>query len=207
MKTGILGGRRLRRGTAARRRIDRLTATLVEQCKEHPDAEEYVRFQWGERVLLAHVVSRRAKEAFYTARWLVVIGATVVPTLVAVGFRTHGTVAMVTQIAAVVLSLLVAVAAGAVQVQMGQRWRLFQQLEVELEHAGWQLFARRGEYAYADGSQRFGTFVDRVEAIVIAYQTGYGGQMARLDRDDRISDSSASPAASPSPLTPDWDWP
>jgi hypothetical protein len=42
---------------------------------------------------------------------------------------------------------------------------------------------------------------------VIAYQTGYSVPMARLDRDDRISDGPAVSAPSVSPLTPDWDWP
>ena len=80
-------------------------------------------------MLIAQVVSRRASKTFHLARWLVVIGATTVPTLIAVGARTHGTIATVTQVVAVVLSLLVAIAASALQVQMGQRWRLFNQLE------------------------------------------------------------------------------
>lgn len=188
------------RGSAAARRIDRLTSALVDQWSDHPDAQEYLRFQWSERVLIAHVVSRRAQKTFYLARWLVVIGATTVPTLIAVGARTHGTVATVTQVAAVVLSLLVAIAASALQVQMGQRWRLFNQLEAELEHAGWQLYQRRGEYADGTLDQRFAAFVDRVESVVLAYQTGHSAQMDRLERAPRT-------AGTPNPLTPDWHWP
>jgi Protein of unknown function (DUF4231) len=188
------------RGGAATRRIDRLASALVDQWSDHPDAQEYLRFQWGERVLMAQVVSRRAGQTFHLARWLVVIGATTVPTLIAVGARTHGTVATVTQVVAVVLSLLVAIAASALQVQMGQRWRLFNQLEAELEHAGWQLYQRRGEYADGTLDQRFAAFVDRVEKVVLAYQTGYSAQMERLER---VQGS----AGTPDPLTPDWHWP
>lgn len=187
-------------GGAARRRIDRLASALVEQWSDHPEAREYLRFQWAERVLLAHVVSRRAQKAFYLARWLVMVGATTVPTLVAVGAWAHGVVATVTRVAAVVLSLLVAVAVSALQVQLGQRWRLFNQLEAELEHVGWQLYQRRGEYADGGLSQRFAAFVDRVESIVLAYQTGYSSQMGRMDQ---VGES----AGTPSPLIPDWHWP
>jgi hypothetical protein len=198
MSDGFLG--RQRPGGAARRRLDRLTSALVDQWSDHPDAQEYLRYQWGERVLIAHTVSRRAQKTFYIARWLVVVGATTVPTLVAVGARTHGVLATVTQVAAVVLSLLVAIAASAVQVQMGQRWRLFNQLEAELEHTGWQLYQKRGEYRDGLLDQRFAAFVDRVEGIVLAYQTGHSAQMERLDRGQGT-------AGMPSPLTPDWHWP
>ena len=207
MSDGSPGRRQRGRGAAARRRIGRLTSALVDQWSGHPEAQEYLRFQWGERVLMAHVVSRRAQNAVHVARWLVVIGATIVPTLVAVGTRTHGAVATVTQVAAVVLSLLVAVAASALQAQMGQRWRLFSQLEAELEHAGWQLFARRGDYAEGDLHQRFAAFADRVEGIVLAYQAGYSSQMARLDRDGRSPGEPTLPGGTPNPLTPDWNWP
>jgi acid phosphatase family membrane protein YuiD len=207
MNDRFLGRRQRGRDAAARRRIERLTSALVDQWPDHPEAQEYMRFQWGERVLIAHVVSRRAQKALYFARWLIVVGATIVPTLVTAGARTHGTVATVTQVAAVVLSLLVAVAASALQAQMGQRWHLFNQLEAELEHAGWQLFARRGEYVEGDLNQRFASFADRVEGIVLAYQTGYSSQMARLERDGRSSDGPALPGGTPNPLTPNWNWP
>jgi hypothetical protein len=200
MSDGFLGRRQQGRGSAGRRRIDRLTSALVDQWSDHPEAQDYLRFQWGERVLIAHSVSRRAQKTFYLARWLVVIGATTVPTLVVVGARTHGMVATVTQVVAVVLSLLVAVAASALQVQMGQRWRQFNQLEADLEHAAWQLYQRRGEYVDGDLDQRFAAFVDRVESIVLANQTGYSSQMERLNR-------AGGSSGTPDPLTPDWHWP
>jgi hypothetical protein len=199
MSDGFLGRRQQGRGSAGRR-IDRLMSALVDQWSDHSEAQDYLRFQWGERVLIAHSVSRRAQRAFYLARWLVVIGATTVPTLVAVGARTHGMVATVTQVVAVVLSLLVAVAASGLQVQMGQRWRQFNRLEADLEHAGWQLYQRRGEYVDGDLDQRFAAFVDRVESIVLANQTGYSAQMERLNRAEGSS-------GTPNPLTPDWHWP
>jgi Protein of unknown function (DUF4231) len=207
MSNRFLSRSRRERGTAARRRIDRLTAALVDQWPDHPEAQEYLRFQWGGRVLMAHIVSRRAQRALNLARWLVVVGATIVPTLVAVGILTHGRLATITQVAAVVLSLGVAVAASALQAQMGQRWRLFNQLEAELEHAGWQLFARRGEFADWDIDQRFAAFADRVEGIVVAYQTGYSSQMGPLDRARRSPDAPALSRETPNLLTPDWNWP
>ncbi|GEM_PF-1955535 len=198
MSTGFPGRRPLIRSSAAHRRIGRLTSALVDQWSDHPEAQEYLRYQWGERMLYAHAAARRAQRVFYLARWLVVVGATTVPTLVAVGARAHGTVATVTLIAAVVLSLLVAIAASAVQVQTGQRWRLYSQFEAELEHAGWQLYERRGEYTDWDIDQRFAAFVDRVERIVLVHQTGHHlGPLNRVEGNP----------GTPEPLIPDWQWP
>ena len=152
---------------------------------------------------MAHVVSRRAQWAFYLARTIMVVGATIVPTLVALETRTHGTVETAMQVAAIVLSLLVAVTAGALQVtQMGQRWRLVHQLYVNLEHTGWQLFERRGEYIDGDLNQRFAAFVDRVESILLAFQTEYSSQIARQDRDEGSSDESTLPTRISDTLTP-----
>lgn len=188
MSSGTSSPRQGRRGTAVRRRIDLLTSALVNQWSDHPENQEYIRVEWSERVLMAHIVNRRAQKAFYLARWLVVIGATIVPTLIAVGAKSEGTVATVTQVAAVVLSLFVALAAGALQVtQMGTRWRLFKKLEVELEHAGWQLFAGRGEYTDEDPDRRFAAFVDRIESIVLAHQTKYLSQIAPVRPDEGAS--------------------
>ncbi len=197
--TNALPGRlKLRRGSVVQRRIARLTSALVDQWSDHPQAQEYLRYQWGERVLNAHLTGRRAQRAFYLARWLVVAGATIVPTLVAAGARAHGTAATVTMVAAVALSLLVAIAATAVQVQAGQRWRLFSQYEALLEHVGWQLYQRRGDYTDWDIEQRFAAFVDRVEKLVLAYHAGpLTGPVNRADDASSL----------PEPLIPDWQWP
>jgi hypothetical protein len=196
--TNALAGRlKLRRGSVAQRRISRLTSALIEQWSDHAQAQEYLRYQWGERVLNAYVTARRAQRVFYFARWLVVAGATIVPTLVAAGARAHGTAANASLIAAVALSLLVAIAATAVQVQAGQRWRLFSQYQALLEHSGWQLYQRRGEYTDWDIEQRFAAFVDRVERLVLTYHAGpLAGPGSRPEE-----------SGMPEPLVPDWQWP
>jgi len=107
-----------------------------------------------------------------------------------------------------VLSLLVAIAAAALQVtRMGQRWRQFHQRHVDLEHAGWQLFAKRGKYVGLDVNQRFAMFVDQVESIVLAYERAYSTEIARLDQDEGGSAEPGLPEAEieshPSRLGPD----
>jgi hypothetical protein len=175
------------RSTAVRRRANELTTALLDQWSDHPTAQKYIRSQWAERLSVAHVINRRAQEAFYLARWLVVVGATIVPTLVVTGAQTSGSVATVAQGAAVVLSLLVAAAGGALQVtQMGQRWHLFLQLQYELEHAGVQLLMQRGEYANGDLNVRFAAFVDHIESIIRDYESSYSSQVVRLGRDEGV---------------------
>lgn len=114
------------------------------------------------------------------------VGATIVPTLVVVGAQTHGLVATVTQASAVILSLLVAAAAAALQVtQMGPRWRLYRRLQFDLERVGAQFYARRGDYAIEDPGLRFALFVDRVEAMLQDSEISYSSQIAMLSEDEK----------------------
>ena len=150
---------------------------------------------------MAHLVSRRAQISYYVGRWLLVALSTIVPTLVTLSTQDHGTVKTATQATAIALSLLVAFIAAFLQVtQMGQRWRLFHQRQVDLEHAGWQLFAKRGEYADRDLNQRFAAFVDRVENIVLTYEHGYLSEIARLEEDEGGEAETASATSKIDPL-------
>ncbi len=138
--------------TPLRHRLKTLTDALTDQWANKPEAQQYICCQWAEWVRLAHLVNMRSPRLFYAARWLTVVGATIVPTLVVIGAQTRGIVAAITQTSAVVLSLLVAAAAGALQVtQMGPRWRLYRRLQFDLERAGAQLYAKRGDYTIDDG--------------------------------------------------------
>lgn len=171
----------LRSGTAARRRIEHLASALSNQWTGDAEAQEYIQFQWQQWIMMADVVSRRARWLFYLARWLVVVGATIVPTLVVVGGQAHGTVAAVTQTAAVVLSLLVAAAAGALQVtQMGHRWHLLHKLRFQLEHTAVQLLLRRGEYEIGNSGECFARFVDQIQGIMVNYEEAYSARIVRL---------------------------
>lgn len=166
-------------------RIEALTAALLAQWSDYPEASEYIRSQWATLLARADKQSGRAQNLFYLARWLVVVGATIVPTLVVLGSQTHGSIADITQTAAAVLSLLVAAAAGALQVtQMGQRWYLNRQLRFELERAGAQLYLKRGNYNNQDPEDRFSAFVDEVERILLESESSYSARIAQLGRDE-----------------------
>jgi hypothetical protein len=166
-------------------RIDALTAALLAQWSDYPEAHEYIHSQWAALLARADVQSRRAQNLFYLARWLIVIGATIVPTLVVLGAQTHGSIATFIQAAAAVLSLLVAAAAGALQVtRMGQRWLLNHRLRFELERAGAQLYLRRGDYASQDPKERFSAFVDEVERIMLESESTYSASIAQLGLDE-----------------------
>jgi Protein of unknown function (DUF4231) len=158
---------------------------LLNQWSDYPEAKEYIRSQWGALLVRADIYSRRAQNLFYLARWFVVVGATIVPTLVVLGAQAHGAVAAITQIAAAVLSLVVAAAAGALQVtQMGQRWLLNHQLRFELERAGSKLYLKRGNYSDPDPETRFSIFADDVERIMLETESSYSERIAMLGRDE-----------------------
>lgn len=185
MKTEIAFGRS-RRIAPLRHRLKSLTEALIDQWADNPEAQFYIRHQWAEWVRVAHLIKLRSQRRFYFARWLTVVGATTVPTLVVVGAQTHGLVATATQTSAVILSLMVAAAAGALQVtQMGPRWRLYRRLQFDLERIAAQFYARHGDYAIEDPCRRFALFVDRVEAILRDSETSYSSQIAMLSEDEK----------------------
>lgn len=177
-----------RKPPGATQRIEALTAALLTQWSDYPEAKEYIRSHWAALLVSAHRQSGRAQNLFYIARWLVVVGATIVPTLVVLGAQTHGAIASITQTVAAVLSLAVAAAAGALQVtQMGQRWLLNHQIRFELERAGAQLYLKRGNYTDQDPKSRFAAFADDIERIMLEAESSYSERIARLGRDEGIN--------------------
>ncbi len=176
---------RRRKAPITPERIEALIVALLNQWSDYPEAKEYIRSQWGALLFRSDRRSRGAQNLFYLARWLVVVGATIVPTLVVLGAQTHGAIAAVTQTAAAALSLMVAAAAGALQVtQMGQRWLLNHQLRFELERAGVQLYLKHGNYSDQDPKNRFAIFVDNIERIVLESESSYSERIAQLGRDE-----------------------
>jgi hypothetical protein len=109
VKTEIAFGRS-RRIAPLRHRLKSLTEALIDQWADNPETQFYIRHQWAEWVRAAHLIKLRYQRRFNFARWLTVVGATTVPTLVGVGAQTHGPVATATQTSAVILSLMVAAA-------------------------------------------------------------------------------------------------
>jgi Protein of unknown function (DUF4231) len=169
-------------------RIEALTEALLTQWSDYPEAKEYIRSQWAALLVRADKKSRGAQNLFYVARWFVIVGATIVPTLVVLGVQTHGTIASITQTAAAVLSLVVAAAAGALQVtQIGPRWLLNHQLRFELERAGAKLYLKRGSYADQDPKTRFAAFADDIERIMYESESSYSERIAQLGRDEGAS--------------------
>ena len=74
---------------------------------------------------------------------------------------------------AIGLSVVVAITAGLLQTtRMDQRWRLHHWVWIELRNEGWALAERRGAYADKTPGERFSTFVDRIEALLHAFEAG-----------------------------------
>jgi hypothetical protein len=76
-----------------RKRTEKLTEALLRQWSDQPEAKEYIRLQWAALLLRAERKGDAAQHFFYFGRWLIVVGAAIVPTLVILGAQTHGTVA------------------------------------------------------------------------------------------------------------------
>lgn len=136
----------------------------------------YLRSRWGERLL--HMSDRAHKNRFwfYALRGVAVGGSVTVPPLVAFEL----------QVLATLVSLTVAVLVGLTELmRFGPRWRLYQSYVGRMEREGWQFTELSGSYGgFGDHDQGFSTFVDKVEALIRAFEEEYVREVVILGRAD-----------------------
>jgi phosphate/sulfate permease len=109
----------------------------------------------------------KAQRYYYRLRLVTIVGAVVVPALVALN-TLNGWPGTAAQIATWIVSLVVAVSAAVEGFfQFGQRWRNYRSTAERLKTEGWLFFQLAGPYA-ADASHAdaFRTFASRVEDLI-----------------------------------------
>jgi Protein of unknown function (DUF4231) len=150
---------------------DELKATfgrLIDGTDLGDRERQFIRLRWLDQVLWMESKAGQAQRFYYRLRLVTIVGAVIVPALVALN-TLSGSAGRAAQIATWVVSLVVAISAAVEGFfQFGQRWRNYRSTVERLKIEGWLFFQFAGPYASADGSHAdaFRTFATRVEELI-----------------------------------------
>ena len=137
--------------------------TEVEQLDLAPGRKRYMAARWLDQLVWAEKRAAKAR-----ARLTTVVGAVLVPALVALG-SLDGRLGTGVRVTTWVVSLIVAVSAAIEEFfHFGERWRHYRATAEQLKTEGWQFFQLAGIYA-ENGSTHaaaYPQFAARTEALI-----------------------------------------
>ena len=172
---------------------DRLRKDLESVIDSLPSLAEqqkhFLRSRWMDQVLWMEAKAARTRRWHYRLRSVAVVGGVVTPALVGLQLDENGR--HLVGLAAVVLSVLVAVAVGIEGLlQLGDKWQHYRRTVEALKGEGWLFFQLSGPYrvhpTHADAHQ---AFAERVEGIIQPSIEGYLAEISRLkNQDDKKPD-------------------
>jgi len=151
-----------------RRNFRRMHEGLMDQKDPVLSAtqRQFAESSWLRELVSAWSSAKQNKWYFLTFRFIGVAGALVLPVLASQSLG--GTSSQSVGIATFVVSVAVAISAGAIQaLKFGSEWAVSDQYAAALEAEGWAYFQRAGHYRdanYADGGA-FQVFFRRIEAL------------------------------------------
>jgi hypothetical protein len=150
--------------------VDELRTTferLIDAAELDDRQRAFLKLRWLEQLSWMEAKAGKAQRFYYRLRLITIIGAVVVPALVALN-SLDGWPGNAAQIGTWIVSLVVAVSAAVEGFfQFGQRWRNFRATAERLKTEGWLYLQNAGPYAAA-GSQAdaFPRFASRVEELI-----------------------------------------
>lgn len=160
----------VRLGTGPDRDRESSVLELLRAEYSDPVQVAYLTDRFGFRMLLTHRGTRKSRTYFFAARIAVIGSGALLPAIVTLQSQSHGTAHTWLSTCAIALSVFVAITVGLLQItRMDQRWKLHHWVWIELRNEGWALAERRGVYADKASSERFTTFVDRIEALLLTF--------------------------------------
>ena len=150
---------------------DELGATfgrLIDRTNLDEQQRDFLKLRWLDQLTWMNSKASNAQRMYYRLRLITIVGAVVVPALVALN-TLDGWVGTSAQVATWVMSLVVAVSAAIEGFfQFGQRWRNYRSTAERLKTEGWLFLQLAGPYATATGSHAdvYPTFANRVEELI-----------------------------------------
>jgi hypothetical protein len=141
---------------------------LIDRTDLDERQSDFVRSRWLEQLTWMDSKAAKAQRLYYRLRLVTIVGAVVVPALVALN-SLDGWPGTSAQIATWVVSLVVAVSAAIEGFfQFGQRWRNYRSTAERLKTEGWLFLQLAGPYASASGSHAgaYPVFAGRVEELI-----------------------------------------
>jgi hypothetical protein len=141
---------------------------LIDRTNLDERQRDFLKLRWLDQLTWMNSKASNAQRMYYRLRLITIVGAVVVPALVALN-TLNGWVGTTAQVATWVMSLVVAVSAAIEGFfQFGQRWRNYRSTAERLKTEGWLFLQLAGPYATATGSHAdvYPTFANRVEELI-----------------------------------------
>jgi hypothetical protein len=148
---------------------------LIDAAQLDDRQREFLKLRWLDQLTWMESKAGKAQRFYYSLRLVTIVGAVVVPALVAVS-SLDGWEGDAAQIGTWIVSLVVAVSAAVEGFfQFGQRWRNYRSTAERLKTEGWLYLQLAGPYASSDGSHgdTYRTFASRVEDLIQKNVTVY----------------------------------
>jgi hypothetical protein len=152
---------------------------LIDTADLDDRQREFLKLRWLEQLVWIDSKAEEAQKLYYRLRLTTIVGAVVVPALVALN-SLNGWPGRAAQIATWVVSLVVAVSAAVEGFfQFGQRWRHYRSTAERLQTEGWLFFQLAGSYATAGShADAYRVFASRVEELAQKDVTEYITEVA-----------------------------
>jgi Protein of unknown function (DUF4231) len=141
---------------------------LIESANLDAQQRDFLQLRWLDQVTWMEAKASKAQWFYYRLRLITIVGAVVVPALVALN-TLEGWQGDAARIGAWTVSLVVAVSAAVDGFfQFGTRWRNYRSSAERLKTEGWLYLELAGPYAAVDSSYRdaYHIFVSRVEELI-----------------------------------------
>lgn len=141
---------------------------LIDRTNLDEHQRDFLKLRWLDQLTWMNSKASNAQRMYYRLRLITIVGAVVVPALVALN-TLDSWVGTSAQVATWVMSLVVAVSAAIEGFfQFGQRWRNYRSTAERLKTEGWLFLQLAGPYASANGSHAgvYPAFANRVEELI-----------------------------------------
>ena len=144
---------------------------LIDNAQLDDRQREFMKLRWLDQLTWMESKAGKAQRLYYCLRLVTIVGAVVVPALVA-GSTVAGWPGDAAQIGTWIVSLVVAVSAAVEGFfQFGQRWRNYRSTAERLKTEGWLYLQLAGPYASTADAYRM--FANRVEELIERNVTVY----------------------------------
>ena len=133
-----------------------------------PDLQrKFLNSRWLDQVLWMEAQAGQARNRYYRARLMTIVGGIILPALVSLNFN-NGKVREVLVWATFGLSQVVAISAAVEEFfHYGERWRHYRRTVESLKTKGWQFFQLSGSYVtYKTHEEAFTIFASQIEEII-----------------------------------------
>jgi len=133
-----------------------------------PDLQRrFLSSRWLDQVLWMEAQAGQARNRYYTARLITIVGGVVLPALVSLNIN-NGKVRDTLVWSTFGLSQIVAISAAVEEFfHYGERWRHYRRTVESLKTQGWQFFQLTGSYInYQTHEQAFMAFSNQIEEII-----------------------------------------